>query len=423
MTDEPKIQKKPPKILVVDDSAIMRLIIRKMLEEDGYLVLEATNGKEAVQTYRKHKPNLVLMDISMPGLDGINATQKIVKYDEDAIIIMVSAMRQRAHVVEAIIKGASDYIIKPIDAERLLQSIHKKVPPPIKAPRKKEKKSAAKEKEGIKILIVEDRPMNQKLVATMLEKKGWKAMVASNGQEALEILEKDDFSLILMDLEMPEMDGYEATKEIRKREKEKEKKRAMPIIAMTAHDKEEYITKALEVGMESHIVKPIDTGILYTTIEENLKRMEEEKKKEEEEREKKEREAKAKEEEEVKEEKEKKKSEPPFDVKRVKEDLGGDEAVLQEMVQVFFKGFNEEFDNLHKAVKEKDSETTLKIAHSLKGELGNLRAQGAFVLAAQLVDMAEKKDLNKAEDLLIRLLKKVDEIKDFTAEDNWQKQE
>lgn len=113
-------------ILVVDDAAFMRLMLKDILRQNGFSVIaEAANGVDAVDLYKKIPVNLVTMDITMPDMDGITAIRKIREYDPDARIIVCSAMGQQAMVLEAIQSGAKDFIVKPFDAERVIDAVNK----------------------------------------------------------------------------------------------------------------------------------------------------------------------------------------------------------------------------------------------------------------------------------------------------------
>ena len=113
-------------ILICDDAAFMRMMIKDILTKNGYNVVgEAENGAKAVEKYAELKPDLVLMDITMPEMDGIQALKKIKESDPSAMIIMCSAMGQQAMVIEAIQGGAKDFIVKPFQAERVLEAVKK----------------------------------------------------------------------------------------------------------------------------------------------------------------------------------------------------------------------------------------------------------------------------------------------------------
>lgn len=115
-------------ILIADDAAFMRMMIKDILEKNGFNVIgEASNGLEAVELYKKEKPDIVTMDITMPKIDGIEAVKLIKEYDNEAKIIMCSAMGQQAMVMDAIRAGAKDFIVKPFQADRVIEAINKVV--------------------------------------------------------------------------------------------------------------------------------------------------------------------------------------------------------------------------------------------------------------------------------------------------------
>ena len=116
------------KVMICDDAAFMRMMIKDILTKNGYeIAAEAENGQKAVEKYPEVKPDLVLMDITMPEMDGIQALKKIKEMDPAAKVIMCSAMGQQAMVIEAIQSGAKDFIVKPFQAERVLEAVKKVV--------------------------------------------------------------------------------------------------------------------------------------------------------------------------------------------------------------------------------------------------------------------------------------------------------
>ena len=115
-------------ILISDDAAFMRMMIKDILTKNGYNVVgEAENGARAVEKYNELKPDLVLMDITMPEMDGIQALKKIKEGDPNALVIMCSAMGQQAMVIESIQAGAKDFIVKPFQADRVIEAVKKVV--------------------------------------------------------------------------------------------------------------------------------------------------------------------------------------------------------------------------------------------------------------------------------------------------------
>ena len=111
-------------ILIVDDAAFMRMMIKDTLKSSGYEnIIEAADGEQAIQTYKNEKPDLVIMDITMPNKNGLDALKEIRKMDPNAVIVMCSAMGQESMVVEAIRNGAKDFIVKPFKSERIIKTV------------------------------------------------------------------------------------------------------------------------------------------------------------------------------------------------------------------------------------------------------------------------------------------------------------
>lgn len=114
-----------PKILVVDDAQFMRMRCARLLAEHGFDVVEAENGAQAVRVYQEHQPDVVLMDITMPEMDGLTALKEIRKLHPNAKVAMLTALGQQGVVLEAIKSGAKDFIVKPFDADRVLAAVKK----------------------------------------------------------------------------------------------------------------------------------------------------------------------------------------------------------------------------------------------------------------------------------------------------------
>ncbi len=114
------------KVMITDDANFMRTMLSKIIEDNGFEVAgTAENGEVAVEKYKELEPDLVTMDITMPGMNGIDATKKIIEYDPDARIVVCSAMGQKPMVLEAIEAGAKDFIVKPIKAEKVVETLNK----------------------------------------------------------------------------------------------------------------------------------------------------------------------------------------------------------------------------------------------------------------------------------------------------------
>ncbi|MCL0077275.1 response regulator [Dehalococcoidia bacterium] len=115
------------KVLVVDDAQFMRMRATKLLTQNGYEVIEAANGVEAVQKYKEERPDAVMLDITMPDMDGLEALKQVRKIDPGARIAMVTAMGQQSIVLEAIKAGARDFVVKPFDPNRVLAAVQKMI--------------------------------------------------------------------------------------------------------------------------------------------------------------------------------------------------------------------------------------------------------------------------------------------------------
>jgi signal transduction histidine kinase/DNA-binding response OmpR family regulator/HPt (histidine-containing phosphotransfer) domain-containing protein len=262
------------RVLVVDDNTTARLILSSMLESFGMRTKQSNNGTTAItlleEAAQQDPFDLVLMDWKMPGIDGVE-TSRIIQNDEALkevpMIIMVTAYGHDEASSAASDIDIRGYITKPVTPSHLLDAImHAKGKESIFNNRsdrnRQETQTEIANLRGAKILLVEDNEINQELALELLESNGITVVVASNGIEALAQLKTCDFDGVLMDCQMPVMDGYEATRKIREQPQYKE----LPIIAMTANamagDKE----KVLAVGMNDHIAKPINVADMFATI-------------------------------------------------------------------------------------------------------------------------------------------------------------
>ena len=253
------------RVLVVDDNATNRQILLKMLTNWHTNPTAVESGARAITALREAQGlgsifPLILLDAQMPEMDGF-ALAECIKRNPDwraATIMMLSSAGQRGDARRCRELGVAAYLTKPVRQGELLDAILTalgtrpiKEAPPVLVTRH----SLRENSNHLRILLVEDNAVNQVLAVRLLEKRGHTVVVAGNGKEALAALEKQSFDLVLMDVQMPEMDGFEATIAIR--EKEKTSGNHVPIIAMTAHamvgDKE----RCLEAGMDDYISKPI----------------------------------------------------------------------------------------------------------------------------------------------------------------------
>jgi len=285
--DKAQVQKKeilPEKLrglhtLIVDDSATNRFIFHKYLEKWGMIPEEVASGEDAFSVISKAREDkkifsLILMDMNMPGMSGIQVTDKLNKQGllKDIVVIMLASGLKEEDRKLAEEAGIREVLRKPVVPSQLLEAIksglglgfsEQKV-----AAANEIEKAVTPTPEGIKklrILLAEDNKVNQKVASTMLTKRGHSVIIVENGKQALDILSRESFDLILMDIQMPEMDGYEATRAIR--EREKTTGFHIPIVAMTAHALKGDREKCIEAGMDDYIAKPIKMEELFKAVE------------------------------------------------------------------------------------------------------------------------------------------------------------
>ncbi|TDF37356.1 response regulator [Alteromonadaceae bacterium M269] len=262
------------RVLVVDDNTMAREILTTMTENFGIRVEQAESGAKAISMLNdaseKEPFQLVLMDWKMPGLDGIataRAIEKDSKLKEIPKVIMVTAYGQDEAGSAGSDLDIKSYLTKPITQSTLLEAILSALGLSTTRKNRSEirKTESSKDVEklcGASILLVEDNEINQELAKELLETNGIAVTIANNGVEALNQLSRNRFDGVLMDCQMPVMDGFEAARKIR----EESQYMTLPVIAMTANamvgDKE----KVLAAGMNDHIGKPINIKKMFSTM-------------------------------------------------------------------------------------------------------------------------------------------------------------
>lgn len=254
-------------VLVVDDNATARDIMRTTLESMGFSVDTVRNGEEAVGRCGHQDYAVALIDWKMPSMDGLETASQIQLHARSMPkILMVSAHADQAFLTQISQLGLAGYISKPISASRLLDGIMNAIGRAGILPVRRRSEELAPQLllplQGKRILLVEDNEMNVDVASEFLEQVGIILSLATNGQIALDKLAQQQFDLVLMDCQMPVMDGYQATRAIRERPEWAH----LPVVAMTANamagDKE----MCLRAGMNDHIAKPIEVNILYRTL-------------------------------------------------------------------------------------------------------------------------------------------------------------
>ncbi len=260
--------------LVVDDNPTSRRILQEILESFSFEVTLAASGEEGlaeVERASKDAPfELVIMDWKMPGMDGIETSERIKEYfhlSKVPAIVLVTAYGREEVMQKAEKVGLDGFLIKPVSPSVLFDTIAQAMSGEIPerdrgAQQKLSAADTARELSGLRVLLVEDNEINQQVAQEILEGAGLTVSLANNGREAVNAVKEGVFDAVLMDVQMPVMDGYEATREIRNDPRFKH----LPIIAMTAHAMAGDREKSIEAGMNDHVSKPIDPEALFESL-------------------------------------------------------------------------------------------------------------------------------------------------------------
>ncbi len=396
------------KALVVDDSNTAREFMTKTLEslslsavpvnsgEKALKEIEQNNGPNAVNPY-----NIVLMDWKMPGLTGIE-TAKIIKENTKLShipsIIMVTAYGADFASNEDARDVVDGFLAKPVNSSRLLDNIftalgHAYIVNDKKKSIEKEKATFANVS-GSHVLLVEDNSINQQVARELLESYGVEVSTASTGKEALDSVANHDFDMVFMDIQMQEMDGYQATKLIR----EEERFKNLPIIAMTANAMTGDKQKCLDAGMDDYISKPINPNKLYEALKTWSK------------------------------------NEPAampaptetgaasgcektflqsikgIDTEHGIKRLMGNVKLYKKITVTFGRDFEGSPDRIKTALKNNDTEKAQMLAHTIKGVAGTIGADKVYIAASNLESCIKKRDAENYEKYIKGFQNEIDPV-------------
>ena len=383
-------------VLVIDDCAVFRDIMQKMLESFNFKVESVSSGEESLtilkenQT-RKEPFELIIIDWLMPGLDGIETSRRIrMELKLTIPIILMTAFGKENLKLDAERVGINCFLTKPIYQSELFNAIMDAFGKEARVTTRPEipiitKASIYKKRlKGIRILVAEDNITNQEIALAILEGAGIVAEIADNGKKAVEAVQKGRFDAVLMDIQMPEMDGYEATRVIR----EDPKFKSLPIIAMTAHAMEGDEEKCLEAGMDGYISKPIIQDRLFHTIWKSLKH--------------KERLPHAGEPEDIPEKPAIETGElpatlPGINIQDTLKRLNLSADVFKRILIGFLNNNKDTANNIKDLFEKKDWESLMHVAHSLKGSAANIGANDLQDAAFQLEKASSKGSANPPE--------------------------
>jgi signal transduction histidine kinase/CheY-like chemotaxis protein len=268
------------KVLVVDDNATSRNILNDILESFSFEVHLASTGEDGLEELEKADPenpfDLVLMDWKMPGMDGLETSRRIKTHphlEKIPAVVMVTAYGREELMQRSERLGLDGFLIKPVNPSVLFDTIMEALGQ--KSGIAPERKSAdvveiSVEIRGAHVLLAEDNEINQQVAYEILQGAGLKVSVVDNGQKAVNAVKAKRYDAVLMDIQMPVMDGHAATREIRswesKMQNPNSKIESIPIIAMTAHAMAGDEEKSLQAGMNGHVTKPIDPDQLFAEL-------------------------------------------------------------------------------------------------------------------------------------------------------------
>jgi two-component system, sensor histidine kinase and response regulator len=389
------------RVLVVDDSITAQEILKGALESMSFDVSTAGSGEEALVELEREVDNgrpfeLVLMDWRMPGMNGIDTSKHIKhnsKLSKTPTIIMVTAYGREEVMKKAEDAGLDGFLIKPVNASVLLDTIMEVFG------RKKEKQPQTKEKlwsdnvelrkiRDARILLVEDNEINQQVAQMMLESVGLIVTIAGNGMEAIKAVQEATYDAVLMDIQMPEMNGYEATEEIRKLPRFME----LPIIAMTAHAMSDDREKSLKSGMNDHLNKPIDPDQLFFTLTKWIKPGDRAVP------------ANAAERHEGKNDivEDIFFNLPGIDVKAGLKTASNNRKLYRDILNKFYRDYSVMTAQIKAALENGDHELAQRLAHTIKGVSGNIGAQDLYKISSELETAFRHENLDEVDKLLDR---------------------
>jgi two-component system sensor histidine kinase/response regulator len=381
-------------VLVVDDNATNRQIVLRMLENFGCQAAAVIGGREALEALKAAKESsqpfrIVVLDMQMPDMDG-EQTATAIKNDPmlaDTIIVILTSLGRRGDAARMKALGCAGYLTKPAKQAQLFDALtmvlsHSQLRRANQSPPLVTRHSLAEQKAAsIRILLVDDHPVNRKLALILLERAGHKVDLAENGRQAVDAVQNNHYDAVLMDVQMPEMDGFEATHVIRSRETFGQH---LPIIAMTAHAMKGDRERCLAAGMDDYVSKPLQPEELFAALARQVVF------------------APAS-------------SEPakpgpvteitdaPLNVKAALPRFGDDMSLFVELLGDFSERLPTDVQQLETAIKSGNATEVTQVAHKLKGASASFNAELLTSLAQQLEHAGKDNDLSNADNLFAQL--------------------
>lgn len=368
-------------VFVVDDNQSTLLCIVKILTSWGMKPKPFTSLKKVMTELQKYQMDkklpLLLIDSGLPGMNGLEFLRKIEKSASfNLLCILMLSPSVRSDGLNRIQENRIPlYVMKPIvrsilhdvmvNALEKGHNINLESGENVDVQQQESEQEKSQKRRQSRILITEDNKISRTTVELYLKKKGWLVKSVENGEEACKAVQSEDFDLILMDVQMPVMDGLAATKKIR--EQERKSGRHIPIVAMTAHAMQGDRDKCLRAGMDDYVAKPIAAEKLFSVIEKHLHDEDSE-------------------------------EESVTAMNELRKSLKADDEDLMELKELIVNELPSQIERLRQSIDQKNIESVTKMAHSLKGAFGYIGANHAYELAKKIeisADMCDGTDVNK----------------------------
>ena len=246
------------KVLLIDDEQIIRDRMKKIIDKEGFETLLASNGEEGVEIFHKDRPEIVITDLKLPGIDGMEVMHAVKNASSEVEVILITGHGEYDIAIQALRNGAIDYLKKPIDVNQLLVALG----------RCREKiRSRAETKSQPSILVLDDKEVTRTKLARILSKEGYQIYTGCDGQEGIELFKKTKIDIILADLKMPKMNGLEVLREAKKLTDDVE------VILVTGYGDEDTAIQSMRQGAMNYLKKPIDIDQMVAAIEQALEKL------------------------------------------------------------------------------------------------------------------------------------------------------
>ena len=393
------------RVLVVDDNATNRRILDDILTTWGMQPTLVDGGEAALQTMERARASgrpfpLVLLDYQMPVMDGFEVAGRIKRHPDLAksTIMMLSSVGERGDALRCRELGVAAYLSKPVRQSVLLDAILAVLSTPVGAPapaplvtrhslREGHTEEAPPMGPARRVLVAEDNRVNQLVISRMLERLGHTVTLCGNGREAVAAVGQQPFDLVLMDVQMPEMDGLSATEAIRRDERARAGSRRVPIVALTAFAMKGDRERCLAAGMDEYLSKPIQRAELVATLARTFGPASNPAP-----------------------------SAPPLDLTAALENAGGSPELLAEIFGAYAEESAGHLRAVQDAVTGSDPAALMRAAHTLGGSLRVLAAGAAGALVGRLEALGREGRLAGAADLLTQLEPELERVQGAAAE-------